>query len=151
MKTILFAGSLAGTLDIAAAMIRYYTTTGKDPLNVLRFIASGVFGNAAFSGGVVMAVYGLFFHFIIAFSWTILFFMVYPRLKLFFKNQYLWGIIYGCFVWTGMNLIVLPLSNVPQLPFSIARAAEAIGTLIVCIGLPISIITHRYYIKTESQ
>ncbi|MFA5835133.1 MAG: hypothetical protein WDA22_16765 [Bacteroidota bacterium] len=147
---IVFTGLLAGTLDISAAMLRYYFTTGKDPMNVLRFIASGVFGNSAFSGGIVMASYGLLFHFVIAFSWTTLFFVIYPKLMRLSKNKYLLGIVYSVVIWSGMNLVVLPLSNVPQLPFTVAKGAEAIGILIVCVGLPISILAHRYYTKLNT-
>lgn len=48
---ILRSGLLVGTLDITAASVQYYARTGKSPLNVLRFVASGVFGQAALSGG----------------------------------------------------------------------------------------------------
>ncbi len=149
VKTILFAGTLAGTLDIAAALLRYYVSTGKDPLVVLRYIASGVFGKDAFTGGLIMVLYGLIFHFIIAFSWTILYFVAYPRIKTLSSNRYISGTGYGLIVWCGMNLVVLPLSNVSPSPFNFMKAAEGIAINMVCVGLPVSIIVRKHYTTTK--
>src|SRR5688500_17155151 len=66
-RTILFSGLLVGSLDITAALVQFYIKTGKDPLIVLKYIASAVFGKDAYAGGNKMAIYGLLFHFIIAF------------------------------------------------------------------------------------
>jgi len=76
--------------------------------------------------------------------------VIYPKLMRLSKNKYLLGIVYSVVIWSGMNLVVLPLSNVPQLPFTVARATEAIGILIVCVGLPISILAYRYYTKLNT-
>jgi hypothetical protein len=38
IKTIIYAGLLAGALDILAAFADYYIATGKGPEGVLRFI-----------------------------------------------------------------------------------------------------------------
>jgi hypothetical protein len=139
-------GLLAGTLDGLAAALLYSVPGGKDPLNVYRFIASGVFGNDAFAGGVPMALYGILFHYIIAIGWTTLFFSIYPRVPLLSKNKVAAGIFYGVFVWLMMNLVVLPLS---QVPMSDSREVSAIITgmivLIFCIGLPISWMTSKYF------
>ena len=51
-SAIVLTGFIAGTLDITAACIQYYIRTGKGPANVLRYVASGVFGKEAFTGGV---------------------------------------------------------------------------------------------------
>ena len=59
------AGLIAGLLDISAAFIQYYSRTGRNPLAVLKFIASGVFGKAALTGGTEMILLGLVFHYII--------------------------------------------------------------------------------------
>ena len=46
-----------------------------------------------------------------------------------------------------MNLIVVPLSRIPRSPFNPANAAIQAGILVVCIGLPISLLAHRHYAK----
>lgn len=54
MRTIIYAGLLTGTLDILAACIQYYLSTRRDPAMVMRFIASGVFGDRAYSPGAAV-------------------------------------------------------------------------------------------------
>lgn len=140
IKQLLLTGLLAGTLDGLAATVMYYVQTGKDPLNVFRFIASGVFGATAFSGGVRMALWGIAFHYIIAFGWTILFFWFARKFLFLTKNWIISGIMYGIFVWLIMNLVVVPLSHVPVKTDPKEWTAILTGAcvLIVCIGLPIS-------------
>lgn len=137
------AGLIAGTMDICAACIQYYLRTGKNPENVLRFVASGVFGKEALAGGHLYSAAGLLFHYLIAFSFTVFFFFIYPRLKFLSYNIFLSAVLYGVFTWTIMSRIVLPLSNTPPIPFTWSGAATAAGILIVCIGLPLSIIAKR--------
>lgn len=143
-KTVLGAGLLAGGLDIAAALIQFYIKTGKDPLIVLKYIASAVFGSDAYKSDG-MAVWGLLFHFIVAFIWTILFFLIYPKLRLLSWNRVVTGILYGIFIWIMMNRIVVPLSNAATGEFDIKQAAIAVLILICAVGLPLSFIAHRYY------
>ncbi|MEP7164440.1 MAG: hypothetical protein ABI741_07095 [Ferruginibacter sp.] len=149
--TIIKAGLLAGALDISFALVQYYLKTGKDPANVLRFVASGIFGKAAFAGGNTMALYGLLFHFAIAFTWTILFFLLYPKIPFLKKNIIVTAVIYGLLVWLAMNRIVLPLSAAPSLPFNIKQALIAMLILMIAIGLPLSILAKRYYSTVNAR
>src|SRR4051812_34509050 len=71
VKTIAWLGLLAGTLDICAAFLSAYIQRGTPPEMILRGIASAVFGKEAMTGGPIMIFYGLIFHFIIAYSCTI--------------------------------------------------------------------------------
>lgn len=137
---VLKAGLLAGTLDILAAFASFYLKTGKNPALVLKFIASGLFGNKAFSGGADMAIYGLLLHFIIAFLFAAFFFSVMPRLFPAASNKFLTGLGYGVFVWLVMNLLIVPLSNAPKQPFHAFDTVLSMAILIVCIGLPLSFI-----------
>ena len=54
--TILNTGLLVGTFDAIAAVIQYIIPTIRNPVRIFEYIASGVFGMDAFSGGAVMAV-----------------------------------------------------------------------------------------------
>jgi hypothetical protein len=149
-KTILGAGLLVGSLDIFAACADYYIETGKGPEGVLRFIASGVFGKTAFTGTTMMIWMGLLFHFMIAFAFTIIFFIVYPRIKLLQLSVVLAAVIFAIITWFIMNLIVVPLSNTPSLPFKFINALKAVLILICTIGFPLAIIFKNYY-KPESK
>lgn len=151
-KTILLAGICVGTLDILAALADYYITTGKNPGVVLKFIASGVFGKKAFSGSTNMILLGLLFHFVIAFSFTVFFLWLYPRIKILSKNRIVTGIVYGIFIWVIMNLVVLPVSNTPPLSYTALKVVKAILILIVMIGLPLSFIAYnRFYGKSSKR
>jgi uncharacterized membrane protein YagU involved in acid resistance len=146
-NTILLAGFVAGIMDITAAIISYYIRTQKEPTRLFQFIASGVFGKDALTGGTTMAVIGLLFHFMLAYIFAIAFYLIYPKIKLLSRNKIITGIVYGAIVWVIMNLVVLPLSNAPRLPFNPKQAAIGMAILMVCIGLPISLIVHRHYAR----
>lgn len=148
-KAILFAGLLVGTLDILVA-ITQTLIYGRNPLNMLKFIASGVFGKPALTGELPYAFYGLFFHYCIAMGWTILFFLIYPKIELLSRNKIISGICYGFFVWLGMTQLVLPLSNTPPFPFKLSGAIISVSILVVAIGLPLSFLASKFYASTKS-
>ena len=143
--TILVTGLLVGTLDAGAAVIQFIIPTMRNPVRIFEYIASGVFGMKAFSGGAVMAVMGLSFHYFIATAWTSLFFTVYPRIPWLAKNKVAGGLLYGVFIWLMMNLVILPLSNVPQFPIRVTGAAIGVLILMLVVGLPISLRANKYY------
>src|SRR6185436_2610559 len=97
-------------------------------------------------GGTPMVFAGLFFHFVIATGWTTLFFLLYPRLKFLSWNKYIIGIAYGVFVMFAMNLVVVPLSNVPNPNTGSVHLPQLFIHMFI-IGLPISLLANRYYSK----
>jgi uncharacterized membrane protein YagU involved in acid resistance len=142
---ILLTGLLAGTLDITAAIIQFCIPTPRNPVRIFEFIASGVFGTSAFSTGPVMAFLGLVFHYFIAIAWTSVFFTLYPRIPWLAHNKVLGGLLYGIIVWLMMNLVILPLSNVPHFPIRFPQALIGVAILMIAIGLPISLRASKYY------
>jgi hypothetical protein len=148
-RSILFAGLLAGVLDIIAACVQFYMKTGKGPGPVLRYIASGVFGKKASTGGMPMAAWGLFFHFVIAFLFTMIFFWIYPKIKFLSRNLIMTGLVYGLLVWVIMNQVVVPLSSAQQGPFVLKQAIKSALIIMFCVGLPIALIIGKYYSKNK--
>jgi hypothetical protein len=149
IPTILLAGLVAGTLDILAAITVYDLIMHRlTAIHLLQGIASFAFGKKAIDGGTSMAIYGLGFHFIIAFSFTIFYFIIFPYISFLRKQKILSGLLYGIFVWMVMNLAVLPLlgGKIPTKWDGILRGA---CILMVCIGLPISLIIGSYYEKQK--
>ncbi len=142
-STIIKAGFLVGTLDIIAACTQFFIKTGKNPEIVLKYIASALFGKEAMNSGVMMSVVGLLLHYAIAFIFTVFFFWIYPKIKILSINIFLTAVLYGLFVWTIMNQVVVPLSKIPARPFSWPGAAQAAAILIVCIGLPLAVLAKR--------
>lgn len=140
-RKILVTGLLAGTLDGCAAILHFFLRGGSDPGKIFVYIASGVFGERAFAGDSTgMALWGVLFHYGIALVWTIIFVWMFPRIPFLHGKRLLTAAAFGLVVWTVMNRVVLPLSNVPPITFDPARALIAAGILIVCIGMPLSFI-----------
>lgn len=135
---VALAGLIVGTLDILAAMLHYFTITGKSGLGVLNFIASGVFGKVAFTGGNSMMLFGLLFHYSIALAFTFFFFWIAVNVPAVLKYKLLAGASYAIFIWLVMQLIVVPLSNTPNVPFDVATALIGLAILVFCIGIPLS-------------
>lgn len=146
IKIIFLAGLIAGSLDILSAFIDHYIQSGKGPEGVLRFVASGTFGQDAFTGGDQMIVFGLLFHFIIAFCFTIFFYWLYQTVPFLQLNIFVTAILYGLFIWVVMNLIVVPLSNTNKYPFHAVNAVKSLLILICMIGLPLTLIV-KYFSK----
>ena len=147
---MLTAGFVVGTFDILSAFIHYFIKTGQTHFSdVLRFVASGYFGTAAVTGGRSMIFAGLIIHYLIAFAFTVFFFLLFPKIKTFSKNKILTGIVYGIFVWVVMNIIVLPFSNIAYRPFHISNALINVIILIVCVGIPLSFMADTFYNKTQ--
>lgn len=142
------AGLIVGTLDISAAFLYYFIRTGKNPLRVLTFVASGLFGKAAFDGGSEMLLAGLVLHYIIATTFAFIFFWLFSRLEVLRKISLLTGVAYGVMVWMVMNLLVVPLSNVSRQPFRWDGALINMLILVICIGIPLSLMAKSYYKKT---
>lgn len=146
LKPIFKAGLIAGTLDILAAII----ILGKmNYAGTLKFIASGVFGPEAFAGGPEMIIAGLIFHYLIALAFTAFWFYIYPLLPSFKTNWILSGFVIGILVWVIMNLGVLPLTNVSRSGLTLHGALLNMSILIVCIGLPVSYFSNRFFEKKE--
>jgi hypothetical protein len=143
-RAIVCAGIIAGTLDITSAFVSTYLFFGRSPLFVLRFIASGVFGNSAFTGGVPMALAGLFFHYLIAFSWVALFIVAARKAPILVRRAPVAGIIYGLLVWLVMNLVIVPLSLAPRIAFSAVHSSLGALYLVLFIGLPAALISRRF-------
>lgn len=81
-KVILLTILLAGSLDITAAFIDSFIGHRINPVIVLQYIASAIFGQTAFTMGWFGGLAGLFFHYLIVAIWTLLFFLLYPKLKI---------------------------------------------------------------------
>jgi uncharacterized membrane protein YagU involved in acid resistance len=147
---IVQAWLLAGSLDIIAACTQFYIVTGKGPSKVLNYIASGIVGKEALGKGTFvnewwLPVLGIVVHFLIALAFTLIFFWIYPKIKIMSRNKLITGLLYGIFVWCVMNLAVVPLAMGGKLPGDWWKAAQAMLILMFMIGLPISYIIGRYH------
>ena len=146
-KQIFKAAVIAGCLDITAACIQAYLLKSVTPDVLLKYIASGVFGKDAFSGGFEFMLFGLFIHFLIAFACTLTYFLVYPKLKLLHKNILLSSLFVALIAWAITTRLIIPLSKIQTPAFNFTKALIAISILYFCIGLPITFFAKHFYNK----
>jgi hypothetical protein len=149
-RVIGMAGLVSGTLDITAAFVTW-APQGVPPVVILKGIASGLLGRSAFHGGAGTAALGGILHFLIAFTATAIFYAPSRRLDWMVRRPFLSGVSYGLAVYFFMNWIVLPLSRDIRPPFSLSRNVIAALTLVVCIGLPNSLIVRRFSIPPRDR
>lgn len=143
-----FTGIIAGGIDILLAMGNAYLKNNNvTPDKVLIFISSGIFGKNAFNGGVAMILFGLLAHFIIAIIFSAILYFLYPKLNLGNSNKLLTGILYGIIIWCVMNLLVVPISRTPTVPFNLVNMVVGMIILIVAIGLPVVYFAGKFYSK----
>jgi hypothetical protein len=143
MSVIARAGLVCGVLDISAAFLTW-APQGVMPIIILQGIASGVVGRKSFDGGWATGALGLLLHFVIAFSAATVFYAASRKLRFMTERPILSGILYGVAVYLVMYWVVMPIAIAHRRPFSITAALIAIVTHMVCVGLPISLVVHRY-------
>jgi hypothetical protein len=141
---ILRVGLIAGTLDIADALIVSHFR-GVAPASVFQYIASGLIGMRSFQLGTASVILGIVLHYAIALSWTVIFYLASRKLAVLLRRPVVSGVVYGLAVYLFMNLVVPPLSGVPH-PIktpSLASRINGVLAVVLCIGLAISLLIHR--------
>src|SRR3954470_6230720 len=148
LLAVLVGGSIAGILDITYAVV-FSGFRGVPALRVLQSVASGLFGAAAFKGGLPIAILGLLLHFLIALSAAAIFYIASRRFPLLTQRPILCGIAYGLIIYGVMNLVALPLSAYPRrVTFPPLVLTTGLLVHMFFIGLPISLAV-RKFAKTE--
>ncbi len=147
---IILGGLLAGALDITSAFVTY-VPHGATETGILHFIASGLIGKAAMSGGAATAILGLCVHF----GLTTLMAALFVTASLWFeglrRTPWISGIAYGLVIYATMTYIAVPLSAVASWTPATGWAMVG-GILVHCtyVGLPIALIT-RQMLRSEDS
>lgn len=139
---IFSAGLLCGAMDITAAFITWWPK-GVKPARLLQGVAAGWLGPKSFDGGMATAALGLAFHFLIAFTAATVFYVASRQLTFMINRPVVSGVLYGIAVYLVMYWVVMPLSNFHGTK-TVTSSIIAIITHIVCVGLPISLVIHRF-------
>jgi uncharacterized membrane protein YagU involved in acid resistance len=142
LRPILLATAVSGTLDILFAIL-LSLLFGRDPANMLRFVASGPFPRAT-EMGAAGALLGLAVHFALMAVMVTVFVLAAQRLPDFIRAPVKWGIIYGLITYVVMNLLVVPLRFPAAFPPKLISIATQLFAHIVLVGLPVALITARY-------
>lgn len=147
LKTITWAGLVAGLLDGTAASITLYIKHGLNPGQVMQYVASALYGPSAFAGGIPMILIGTVLHFMISITIAAIYFYVYPKIKMLSSSPVLSGLALGLVTWAFMNLIIVPFSKTQPAPIEAGAAAIDITLHMILVGLPISLIIKRHFDK----
>ena len=144
LPAIFAAGLLCGVMDITAAFLLAWIPNHVPPLRLLQGIASGLLGRASFQHGWTTGTLGLAFHFLIAFTAAGVFYAASRKLPALLDHPWFAGVGYALVIYGVMYWIVMPLSRLHRGPVTLSSALTAIITHIVCVGLPISLVIHRF-------
>lgn len=143
LRPILIGTLIAGTLDILAAigLTLFY---GRDPMAMLRYVASGPFPPAT-EMGAPGSLLGLVVHFVLMAIMVIIFVLAASRLRQLWEKPILWGVLYGLATYVVMNWIVVPLRFQAPLPPSTRAIVTQLFCHIVLVGIPVALVTARHF------
>lgn len=136
---------VAGTLDIFGAFAHNYITRQTPPDIILRYIASGLFGKTAFSGGGLYPLIGLLCHFLIVLACVVVYFQLFSRVSFLRRNIFISALLIALVAWGVTTQLVIPLSKIGASVFGLSAALTAIAILFFCIGLPIAFFARQYF------
>lgn len=144
-RAIATGAALAGALDAIFSLIAYvFVLHVFSIIGVLQYIASGLLGAAAFSGGLPAAALGVLIHFFLAFAFATLYYAVSRRFVALRVRAIPFGFAYGAAIWLFMDLLVLPLTGTPKSPFNAALFTAFLVDHAIFVGLPIALAVRRY-------
>lgn len=109
LRAIVLGGLIAGTLDIGAASL----INTLNPLVILHFIATGVLGTRALTGGAAVALLGLVLQWAMSLLIAAIYFAVTARAPTLRRRWWLGGVLAGIVIFIVMNFIVVPFSAAP--------------------------------------
>ena len=143
LAAIFAAGLLCGVMDITAAFLTL-APKGISPRQILQGIASGLIGPMSFRGGWATSALGLALHFLIAFTAAAVFYLASRKIPALLDRPWLAGVGYALVVYGFMYWVVIPLDHLRSKPVTLSGTVVAIVTHIICVGLPISLVIHRF-------
>jgi hypothetical protein len=130
---ILYGGFVAGSLDILAAAL----INRVDPLIIMRAIASGLLGRAAFQGGLPVAALGLLLQWAMSLLIAAIFVFAAGRMSWLSRRWITAGLLYGVVVFVVMEYVVVPLSAAAKPHFTALSLAENLLAMLL-FGLIVS-------------
>jgi hypothetical protein len=144
-REILKATLVAGTLDILGAFAYNYAIRKTPPDIILKYIASGILGKTAFSGGGLYSLIGLLCHFLIVLACVMVYFKLYPRISFLQKSILVSAMLIAIVAWAITTRLIVPLSKIGTSSLQLGASLAAIAILFICIGLPIAFFARQYF------
>ena len=144
MKAAIYAGLIAGTIDIGAAC----TINMIGPGPILRFIASGLLG-APLPHEAWVYCLGLGLQWMMSIIIAAIFVIAATKIPALLRRWIAAGIAYGIVVYFVMTFVVVPLSRAKHGHVTMTSFAENLAAMIV-FGLIVSFIARRMTAKGVS-
>jgi hypothetical protein len=151
LKAVVLGGVVAGAFDITYAFI-FYGMRGIPATRILQSVASGLLGQASYSGGLASAALGLLLHFLIAIGAAATFYVASRRFPWLVQHAFVSGVIFGLCVFAVMNFIVVPLSAFPhKLAFPPIVLATGLLVHMFLVGVPIALFVRAASLRVTAQ
>ena len=144
VRAILAGGLAAAVLDAADALVAYKLAFGMSPLVIYQFVASGLLGKAAYTGGAASAFLGLGVHVLVAFTSATVFVLASERFPGLRRGAVGLGLAFGVGVFAVMNFLVIPLSRIGASVPSFPVVANGLLAHAFLVGLPIALAARRF-------
>jgi hypothetical protein len=144
--TIVYGGLAVGILDFLDANIFFGLWYGVKPMNIWRFVASGLIGpERANSGGLKTALLGIFLHFVVAFIIATVYYVASLILPILYRHPVPCGLIYGVVCYYVMTYVVVPMSLAPpgRRPTPWPSYLNGVIGHALLIGLPVALCAWR--------
>lgn len=142
-ETIVYGGLAIGTLDFIDASTFFPLYYGITIARVWQGVAAGILGReAAIAGGWNTAILGMFLHFIVAFCFATVYFLLSRNMALLIRYPVVSGLVYGVIANYIMQYVVIPLSAI-----GVRGNSEPVGSMLnsivghaLLVGLPVALI-----------
>lgn len=142
IRPLVFATAICGTLDILWAVI-LTLWRGREPADMLRFVASGPFPQATEWGAPGSAL-GLIVHFTLMAIMVAAFLFAARNYPIVLDQPLLSGLIFALATYVAMNLLVVPLRFPAAWPPSPLGIGTQLFAHIVLVALPTVLIARRF-------
>lgn len=129
----------SGTLDILSAIV-FGGMAGVGPGQILRYVASGPFGDGMRDGGTGAAALGLGVHYALMTVMVTVYFVIASRVEAARRHWYLAGPLYGIIIYLVMYWMVVPARFGTWPSLDSWKVGNALFSHIVCVGLPMAYI-----------
>jgi hypothetical protein len=130
-------------LDASDGVVFFGLTLKFNPIVVLQYIASGVFGAASYGGGLATAAAGFGLHVLISAVVVGLFIAAYLAVPAIRTYRIPAALLYGAGVWLVMNLVVLPNSAATPVALTVLSVVHGLIGHALFVGLPIALVAGR--------
>ncbi|CAM5607045.1 hypothetical protein [Rhodanobacter lindaniclasticus] len=138
LYSIACGGLVAGSVDIGVAAL----IDRVDPMVILRAIASGLLGPAAFRGGVIVSLLGLVLQWVMSLLIAAIFVMAARRMTWLHELWIGAGLAYGAAVFLVMEFVVVPLSAAAIPHFTLVSLLENVLAMLL-FGLIVAFFARR--------